>query len=227
MSMHIVRAGIGALIFASAAFGATVHTYEDLAEGAYGETLSHNGVTYHDINQVSGVFPDGSTFTPDDLQHESIVEQATLFYNDFPGYGSPVNALTFGWVYIPGDNLSIGPLASAWMDLDENATSVSFDLAYYENGPWGGIEYFVDAYLGDSVVGSDSFVIAGIDDRDNPTFDTMSIDGVEFDSLHVYAMYNGEFSAPRGMIDNLTITAVPTPASLLALLGAAAMRRRR
>jgi hypothetical protein len=119
MSMHIVRAGIGALIFASAAFGATVHTYEDLAEGAYGETLSHNGVTYHDINQVSGVFPDGSTFTPDDLQHESIVEQATLFYNDFPGYGSPVNALTFGWVYIPGDNLSIGPLASAWMDLDE------------------------------------------------------------------------------------------------------------
>ncbi len=227
MSKHLICVLAGALVLAPAALGSQLHTYEDLAEGAYGESLAYNGANYFDINQVSGFFPDGAPFVPSDLQNEVVIEQADLFYNDFPDYGSPVNAMTFGWVFIPGENLSIGPLASAWIGFDEVATSASFDLAYYENGPWGGIEYIVDALFRGNVVASDSFVISDLGGRDNPTFSTMSIDGVDFDSLHIYAMLNGDFTAPRGMIDDLAFTTVPAPGSLLTLAAAGLIARRR
>ncbi len=229
MFKHTLRAAAGALAIAPAAFGDALHTYEDLSEGPLGTTFAYEGATYRDANQVSGFFPDGLPFTPVDLGGEFLVEQADLFYFDFPGYGSPVNALTFGNAYIPGDNLTIGPLASVWIDLDEPANAASLDLAYYENGPWGGIEYVVDAVMNGAVVASDSFFIANDDDgRDNPTFATMSVSGAVFDSLHVYALLNGEFTAPRGMIDDLSVTAVPAPASALALmLGVLPPRRRR
>ena len=217
---HIFSFAAGAAIMASLALTTAARAdifsdYESLTEGDYGNTLVHDGVTYHDVNQVSGIFPDGTTFGPGDLGSDVIVENATLFYNDFPDYGSPINSLTFGNSFVPGDNLSIGPLASVWMDLGETGNSVSLDLAYYENGPWGGIEYHLDALLDGTVVASDSFTIAGDGSgRDNPTFQTMSLGGVEFDQLHLFGQFNGEYSAPRGMIDDLRITAVPEPGSL-------------
>lgn len=207
--------------------------YEDLAEGGYGSSLTHNGVTYRDINNVNGFFPDGAPMTPGDLGTDVIVENAGLFYVDFPEFGSPTNALTFGSAWISGENLSIGALASVWMDLDTVGNAVSFDIGYYENGPWGTIEYRLEALRDGAVVGSDSFTIAGAADdpgRDNPTFSTMSLSGVEFDQLHLYAWLEGNYTGPRGMIDNLTITTVPEPASALAGiagLGLLALRRRR
>lgn len=202
--------------------------YEDLAEGAYGTSFTHQGVTYRDVNQVSGVFPDGATFTPGDLGNTIMVERATLFYNDFPGYGSPNNSLTFGNAFIPGDNLSIGALGSVWMDLETHGTSASLDLAFYENGPWGGIEYRLEALSGGSVVASDSFVIANGGGRDNPTWRSLSVAGAEFDTLHLFAQFDGQYSGPRGMIDDLSIVTIPEPASigLLAMVLAAGLRRR-
>ena len=203
--------------------------YEDLAEDHQGETFAHNGVTYHDVNGVSGVFPDGSTFEPEAHTRQVIVENATYFYNDFPEYGSPVNGLTFGSSYVPGENLTIGALASVWMDLDVPGTAVSFDIAYYENGPWGGIEFVLDALSGGNVVDTTSFTISDLGGRDNPTFSTMALSGVEFDQLHLYGSYDGQYSMPRGMIDDLSITSVPEPVSfaLLGLGGLLALRRRR
>ena len=202
--------------------------YEDLAEGAYGTSLTHQGVTYRDINQVSGIFPDGSPFVPADLGETVMVERATLFYNDFPGYGSPNNALTFGNAFIPGDNLSIGALGSVWIDLQTPGTAASLDIAFYENGPWGGIEYRLEALRDGSVVASDSYVIANGGGRDNPNWTTLSVAGGEFDVLHLFAQFDGQYSGPRGMIDDLSIVTVPEPASfgLLGLLLAAGLRRR-
>ncbi len=207
-----------------------ISTYEDLSEGFYGTEFSHNGVTYHSVNNQSGVFPDGETFDPEDLGGEVVIENAGLLYNDFPQFGSPVNAMTFGGVLVPGSNLSIGALSTVTMDLDTPANAASVEMAYYENGPWGGIVYQFDALLNGQVVASDSFVIAGDDDgRDNLAFHTFNIDGVEFDSLNLYATLDGQFTAPRGMIDNLSITPIPAPASLVAFAGLAgiAARRRR
>lgn len=198
-------AGWMATVLASVASAApVVIDYEDLTEGNQGDPLTHMGVTYYDLNTVSGVFPNGEVFDPAP-EDEFMIENAGLLYLDFPDYGSPVNALTFGTAYVPGDNLTIGGLSNVTMDLAASAQSASFDLAYYERGPWGGIEFHLDALDGDTVMASDSFVIASGDGRDNPAVATMSVSGVAFDRLRFYATYGGNYSKPRAMIDDLTI----------------------
>lgn len=213
------------VLCAAPALADVLHTYEDLDEGFQGESLTLTGVTYRDVNNVSGFWPDGAPFGPDDVGRQLIVEKATAFYGDFPDYGSPVNSLTFGASYVPGDNLSIGALASVWMDLDVLSSAASFDLAFYENGPWGGIEYRLDAVLNGNVVASDSFVISDLGGRDNPQVTTLSVGGA-FDSLHLYALKNGDFTVPRGMIDDLTVTAIPEPGAWVLLAGGLLARRR-
>ncbi len=195
------------VLLASAAAGSAttlVIDYEDLTEGVQGDPFLHQGVTYRDLNTVAGVFPTGETFEPQPGD-EFVAENAGLFYVDFPDYGSPVNVLTFGNAYIPGDNLTIGPLATVTMDLPGLATEASLDLGYYENGVWGGIVYHLDALLGGTVVATDAFTIASESDRDNPAWATLSVAGAAFDQLHLYATYGDEYSMPRGMIDDLTL----------------------
>jgi MYXO-CTERM domain-containing protein len=224
---------IGAILFfgaiCSAVSADVFSTYEDLGEGFKGQTFTYDAVTYRDVNNVSGFYPDGMPFGPNDNGNEVIVERAVPFYNDFPTYGSPFNSLTFGSAFVPGDNLTIGALASVWMDLPSLSNGASFDLGYYENGPWGGIRYTLDALRNGQVVATDSFIISNLGGRDNPTFDTMSISGVEFDQLHLYGWLNDAYTAPRGMIDDLSITAVPEPGALglAALAGMLLIRRRR
>ena len=216
-------------LFAGVASADVFHTYEDLAEGFKGQTFNYTGVTYRDVNRVNGFYPDGMPFNDTDNGNEVIVERATLFYNDFPAYGSPVNSLTFGSSFVPGDNLSIGALASVWMDLAQVGNSASLDIGFYENGPWGGIQYKLDALRNGAVVGTTSFTISNLGGRDNPTFRTMSLSGVEFDQLHLYGWLNNAYTAPRGMIDDLSITSVPEPASLVSLgiVALAGFRRQR
>lgn len=221
-----VVASLAAWLAPAALAGGIVHTYEPFSEGFLGESFYHDGVTYHDANNVNGFFPDGTPFTPDDLGRQFIVENAGLFYNDFPGYGSPVNSLTFGVAYVPGENLTIGPLASVWMTLDAPATSAHLDIGFYENGPWGNIDWVLAAVRNGQVVATDTYTIADGGGRDNPTWTTLSIEGVEFDALHLYSWLNGDFTAARGMIDNLTVGSVPAPGAM-ALFGAAGLMARR
>jgi hypothetical protein len=206
LSLATCIAIVAALASASTVLAVTVVIdYEDLTEGPLGDPLSHMGVTYHDLNNVSGIFPDGETFgpQPDD---EFILENAGLFYLSFPNYGSPVNALTFGIAYVPGENLTIGPLSTVTMDLDAPVTEASLDLAYYENGPWGGIEFHLDGISGGQVVAATSFTISDLGGRDNPAATTLAIAGPAFNQLHLYATYGQEYSMPRAMIDDLTLT---------------------
>ncbi len=199
--------------------------YETFDEGLIGDSFVSKGVEYHDANNVSGRFPDGNPFGPDELGSDFFIEQADVWYNDFPAFGSPVNTLTFGRAFIPGENLTFGPLASMWMTLDETATEATLDLGYLENGPWGGIEFRLEAMIQDAVVATDSFVISDLGGRDNGAFRTMSVSGAEFNELHLYATLNGEFTAPRAIIDDLVI--VPAPASTMIALGGLFLARRR
>ena len=185
--------------------------YEDLTEGLQGDPLTHMGVTYSELNNVSGVFPSGETFSPSPAD-EFIIENAGLFYTDFPSYGSPVNSLTFGIAYIAGENLTLGPLSTVTIDLNAPAIAASLDLGYYENGPWGGIEYHLDALSSGQVVASDGFVISDLGGRDNPAVAILSVSGATFDQLHLYATYGSDYSMPRAIIDDLTLTFDgPTP----------------
>jgi hypothetical protein len=226
---------ITALLAAAAApalADVSVSTYDDLAENFYGTSMSYNGVTYTNVNNVNGVFPDGSTFEAgggvNGLGDQVIVENAAILFNDFPEFGSANNVLTFGSSYVVGNNLSLGAISTVTMVLDEVADSASLQMGYYENGPWGGIVYHLDAYLGDGLVASDSFTISDLGGRDNIAFATLSVGGTQFDSLRLYATFGNDFSGPRIIMDNLTINTVPTPGAmaLLGLAGLAGRRRR-
>lgn len=224
-----------ASLAAAAGAQTVVSTFDDITEGFKGDSWSHNGVTYSQVNNVHGQFPGGDTFEPGDgifgLGNQVIVERATYLYNDFPNWGSANNALTFGAGYVPGDNLSLGALSTVTMTLDQVAEFASFEMAYYENGPWSGIQFHFDAYMGDTLVASDSFTIAGddLEGRDNIAFNQMTVSGAQFDSLHLYATFGDTYSGPRILMDNLTITYVPAPGSvaLLGMGGLLARRRRR
>ncbi len=186
-----------------------VSTYDDLPEGFLGTSYTYNGVTYSEVNGIGGVFPDGSTFEPSDVGDRLVVENVGLFHADFPDFGSAPNALTFGDVFIDGENFSIGALVRARMDLDRPADAVGFDFAYYENGPWGGIEIHLDAYRNGVLVGGDQLTIADGGGRDNVATAKLEVAGVEFDALKLYATWNGQPSAPRIMIDDLRLTRTP------------------
>ncbi len=233
LSTKMMMAVAGAAFAAAPAMATvTVSTYDDLTEDHYGTSFHYNGVTYHSVNDQAGVFPSGDTFEGGDgingLGTQVIVENATLLYNDYPTWGSANNALTFGTSYVVGDNLSIGALSTVTMDLDEAADSASVEMAYYENGPWGGIVYHLDAFSGGSLVASDSFSISDLGGRDNIAFATLSVNGAVFDSLQLYATFGADYSGPRALLDNLTINTVPAPgAAALLVMGGLVARRRR
>ena len=231
MNKKMMTVGLVSCLSGSVFADISVSNYDDLSEAFYGETFHYNGVTYSDVNNVDGVFPDGSPFTAGGgvtgLGTEIIVENATLLYNDFPDWGSANNALTFGTSFVTGDNLSIGALSTVTMTLDSVADFASVEMAYFENGPWGGIVYHLDAMMGGSVVASDSFTLSDLGGRDNVAFNTLTVDGAEFDSLQLYATFGSEFSGPRALLDNLTVNSVPAPGSMVVLGGMLGMMTRR
>ncbi|HYE62953.1 MAG TPA: hypothetical protein VD997_13235 [Phycisphaerales bacterium] len=195
-----------ALVSGAPALGQTVSTFEGLAENFYGGTFTHDGIVFRDCNNVGGVFPTGETFVPEDIGFDFIIENSTYFYNDFLTWGSPVNTLTFGTAYVVGDNLSLGAFAKCWMDLPQAANTLTFDMAYYENGPWGGIQFIMEAYDNDVLVDTDVITLADGGGRDNIMTNTMTVSAPSFNKVYLRASYNGQFSAPRLMIDDLTVT---------------------
>jgi hypothetical protein len=226
--------GLAALVSASAMAEVSVSNYEDLSEGFLGNgDFYYNGVTYTGQNSVDGVFPDGNTFDAggdgvNSLGNDIIVENANFFFDEFSGFGSRRNVLTFGRSFVPGDNLSLGAMSTVTMQLDQSADFASIDVGYLENGPWGGIVFHFEASLGGVVVDADTFTVSDLGGRDNGAFEMMSVGGVEFDSLQLFATYQGQFTAPRVIIDDLTVNTIPAPGSMALLLGAgAALTRRR
>ncbi len=188
---------------------APLSDYDDLTEGFLGASFLYRGVSYHDVNDIGGVFPDGSTFTPDDVGRDFIIEDATDLFVDFPTFGSSPNVLTFGTSLVPGPNVTIGALVQASMDLAQPASAASLEAAFYENGPWGGIVLHLDAFLDGVQVATDSLTLSNLGGRDNVATHTFSISGVTFDALRFHATWDDQPTAPRVLIDNLRLTPAP------------------
>jgi hypothetical protein len=210
---------------AAPAFAQFAH-FDDETEGFLGTSYNTGGINFFEANNVNGFYPDGQPFTPDDLGTDFIIERAVVVWNDFPDFVSFPNMLTFGTAYVPGDNVSLGALATASMSAFGTFTQGSMDIVYYENGPWGGIEVTLDALSRGSVVGSTSFTVADGGGRDNPAAMHLSVDAPLFDTMRIYATLNGDYTTLRAVVDNVNL--VPTPGVLsIAGLGLLAAARRR
>ncbi|MBO9663904.1 hypothetical protein [Dokdonella sp.] len=219
VDLAAVRLGDGGAIddtiFANGFEGAPTEAltnYDDLEEGFKGTVFHHNGVTYREINNLGGVFPDGSTFDAEYVGDNVLIDDAKLLFKDFTSFGSSPNVLGFGRALIPGPNISLSPLVRATMDLDAPASAASFEAMFYENGPWGGIELHLDAYRGEELVASDSVTLSDLGGRDDLTTRTFSVAGATFDSLRFYATFDGQPSAPRVIVDNLRVMPAGAPA---------------
>lgn len=230
-SKKLVSVSLAAMagMSAGAAAQVSVSTYDDLAEGFHGTTLVYNGITYSDLNGRAGVFPDGDTFDESYPGSTFIIEDATALHNAFPGWGSPSNVLTFGSAFIGGPNLSLGGFVHMHMQLDAPADFMSMAMAFYENGPWIGMEFVLEGYNQGQLVVSSSYTISGEDPngRDRTGLTVMSLEGQIFDSMVLKALYQGQFTAPRLIVDDLTVNTIPAPASAVVLLGLAGLGRRR
>jgi len=201
--------------------------FEDPREGFMGDSFSDGGITFFGMNTNSGLNPDGSLFKPGEYGTDFIVENATLAINDYPDTLSGSNALSFGTNYIAGDNLSINIVSNFSMTTNSIETDGSFDLLYFENGPWGGITIELLATLGGEIVNSDSIVISDLGGRDSLIGDRLSVSGVAFDTLSVNARFDdGTSTVFAGLVDNVSIT--PAPSTLAVMLaGTMIVRRRR
>lgn len=212
----------------TAALAGGFTSFDSLAEGFIGPAFTDGGITFFNLNNNSGINPDGSNFGPGEYGTDFIIENATFAVNDFPGFLSGPNALSFGHAFMPGDNLSINILSTFSMTTGRVENSADLDLVYYENGPWGGIQLHLRALLNGSVVGEDVIVISDLGGRDNPTGAHMSIAGVNFDTLVFTAEFaNGTATAFAGIVDNVRLVPTPGSAMLLGFGGLGLLRRRR
>ena len=218
----VLTAVLGAAAPAFAQFA----NFDSDAEGFYGDAYMNGGISFYDCNNVNGFYPDGQAFTPDDLGTQLIVERAVVVFNDFPDYVSSPNMLNFGKSFVNGDSVTLGPIATVSMSAGAAYSAGGFDLVYYENGPWGGIEVTLEALSRGSVVGSTSFTVADGGGRDNPAAVHMFYSGAEFDTMRLFATLNGEYTTLRGLVDNVHFVPTPGVASV-AGLGLFGLSRRR
>ncbi|MDF1809591.1 MAG: PEP-CTERM sorting domain-containing protein [Phycisphaerales bacterium] len=223
-----IIAGITLASLSSIALAGGYTGFEDPREGFVGSSFTDGGISFYDLNNDSGLNPDGSTYGPGEYGTDFIVENATLAINDFPGVLSGAHALSWGTSYIAGDNLSINIVSTFSMTTNSVETDASFDLLYFENGPWGGITIELLATLRGDVVNMDSILISDLGGRDGLVGDQLSVSGIEFDALTVNARFaDGTSTVFAGLIDNVTITPAPGTLGLLAISGAGLARRRR
>lgn len=228
MTRTHMLATLALAVSSSAALAGGFTSFDSLVEGFVGPTLTDGGITFFNLNNNSGINPDGSNFGPGEYGTDFVIENATFAVNDFPGFLSGPNALSFGQSFMPGDNLSINILSTFSMTTGQVENAADMDLVYYENGPWGGIQLHLRALLNGSVVGEDVIVISDLGGRDNPTGAHMSVSGFDFDTLVFTAEFaNGTATAFAGIFDNVRIVPAPGGAMLLGLGGLVLSRRRR
>lgn len=185
--------------------------FDAATEGFKGTSTVIDGITFSDVNAVSGLNPDGSNFAPFDYGDQVVVEKADFLYFDFPGVVSPMNVLSFGGSFIAGSNLSINIVSTVSMDPGQTVNGVELDLLYFENGPWGAIEIHLDALDGaDQIVATETVVISNLGGRDGLTTHHFNLTAPAFESVRLHANFdNGVNTVFSGIVDNVTFHAPP------------------
>lgn len=185
---------------ATATAHAAVATFDDLPEGGFTTLLNNGGITFSNLD---GGFPDFDSFAIDNVSGA---------YAGAAGYSAP-NVLTFN-AYDVGSQASFGRMKSFDFTTGALASSASFTVLSIFNDP--GNTLILQGLLNGAVVGSTTLAL------------TTEIRGVQSLALGegLYDSFRVDSVSAEGAVfvglDNVTINAVPEPATF-ALLGFGAL----
>lgn len=174
-----------------------IATFYEFSEGFVGDNITTEGITIHNL--------DDYTSTDDQLYIEE-ADTASL---------STTYLTTFG--YTPGTGYGFGRFGSADIAFDlENATSINIDILHFTWNYlyWKSNSLTLEAYLNGTLVGQNTILF----DFDSPSLETMrqtlSITGVPFDDLRLFASGPTNIGEVFIGIDNITIAVAPVEVSI-------------
>ncbi|MFG0285299.1 MAG: GC-type dockerin domain-anchored protein [Phycisphaerales bacterium JB039] len=193
--------------------------FDSFPEMSHGlKEATFDGIRFFEFNTIEeGVTPGpaggpvgGEPFDGNQLLDEVMIEDARALVPDYPGFITPPNVLNLGFLggYIPGPNFSFGRIISISMSTGEVETSAQLDVVYLDELVWAGIEVTLEATLAGQVVHEQTFIVethAPGSRTDIVAKKTLSVDGVEFDTLRLYAHFGDIYTTLRGVLDNVRI----------------------
>lgn len=186
---------------------ADIATFDDLTEG-FSQTVVDGGITFYDYDSRESDNPPPNYFAIDD-------ETGSFSVSGFSG----PNVLNFN-VYSVGPGGGLGHIGEFWMTNGEVSTSASLDFFTLGNGNSVSLE----AYMNGAVVGSTTITPVLSNSR---VHYSLSLSGVSFDSLRFTVSGPNAEESINGVVDNVRISAVPEPMTILVLgVGATCLARR-
>lgn len=186
-----------------------VATFDGFVEGQWFDAFSTGGIRFHDVSTHGGGY---TNFT---------IEDASSGFLG-PGLSAP-NVLGFG-AYVPGPQMAFGGIARFWFTSDTLASSAGLDVWTFQ-GEVGLNTLVLRGYRSGQVVQSTSF---SFDFGATPVHRRLDLPTDVYDQFELSSSGPAHLGDACIDVDNVTIAAVPEPASLVALgVGLAVLLRRR
>jgi hypothetical protein len=205
-------AALALLVMATLA-NAELATFDDLVEGQTFTTLTNGGITFHDYDARFPGVPPPNIFC---------IEDASGDLTGMQGYSSPNTLGFFG--YSPGSGTAFSRIGEIWFDAAMPGSGAFLEL-FVINDPSNIVT--MEAYSGGSIVATD---VVDLNFQGFMEHFTMSVDNTAFDTIRLVGSGPNNEGTFFAVVDNVSISTVPEPATLLYIVAGIALlalRRRK
>ena len=175
-------------------------TFDDLVEGQTFTTLTNGGITFHDYDARFPGVPPPNIFC---------IEDASGDLTGMPGYSSPNTLGFFG--YSPGTGTAFSRIGEIWFDAAMPGSAASLELFVVSDNS---NIVTMEAYSGGSIVATD---VVNLNFQGFLEHFTMSVDNATFDTVRLVGSGPNNDGTFFAVVDNVSISTVPEPATLLSI----------